>query len=166
VNNPDNHFRRNDDDDPTTNVTLQVLAGEDDRATWNTMDEGTFQLLERILAVKGTLEYWHGAPDNGTWTSERPPLEQRRVAGLVHESSTLALGAQDDDGVVGSDYRPYGVENVHITGGGLWPSGGSWNPTMTMVALAQDLADQLSGTTPSGADASMTDEKVPVGHPA
>jgi choline dehydrogenase-like flavoprotein len=36
------------------------------------------------------------------------------------------------------------VENVYVTGAGLWPAGGSWNPTMTMVALAQDLADQLA----------------------
>jgi choline dehydrogenase-like flavoprotein len=40
------------------------------------------------------------------------------------------------------------VENVFVTGGGLWPTGGSWNPTMTMVALAQDLADRQLGVVP------------------
>jgi choline dehydrogenase-like flavoprotein len=43
--------------------------------------------------------------------------------------------------VVGLDYRPRGVENVYVTGAGLWPTSGSWNPTLTMVALAQHLAD-------------------------
>ena len=45
---------------------------------------------------------------------------------------------------VGLDYRPRGVENVYITGGSLWPTGGSWNPTAAMVALAIHLADTLS----------------------
>jgi hypothetical protein len=64
------------------------------------------------------------------------------VGGLVHENSTLHIG-RDGEAVVGLDYRPNHVENVHVTGGALWPTTGSWNPTMTMVALAQDLADNL-----------------------
>jgi hypothetical protein len=38
---------------------------------------------------------------------------------------------------------PRGVENVDVTGGALWPQGGSWNPTVAIVTLAMDLADQL-----------------------
>jgi len=139
--NPENHFHRNDQEDPTTNVTLQVLASENDRLTWDTMDEGTFQMMERVFAPEGNVEYWHGDPNQGSWSAERPGVEARRVAGLVHEGSTLWIGDKDE-GVVGLDYRPHGVENVYVTGGALWPASGSWNPTMTMVALAQDLADQ------------------------
>lgn len=53
--------------------------------------------------------------------------------------------------VIGSGFCTLGfvervlkVENVYITGASLWPTGGSWNPTLTMVALAQDLADNLT----------------------
>lgn len=142
--NPDNHLRRNDGGDPTTNVTLQVLANEVDDATWDTMDEGTFQMLEQALSPRGAgaVEYWHGSPDLGEWRPERPALAQRRVPGLVHEGSTLWIGGEDAP--VGLDYRPVGVDNVYVTGGALWPRSGSWNPTMTMVALAQDLADRLA----------------------
>ncbi|WP_186102586.1 GMC oxidoreductase [Burkholderia gladioli] len=62
---------------------------------------------------------------------------------MVHESSTLHLG-REAEAPVDLDYRLKAASNVCITGGGLWPQGGSWNPTMTMVALAQDLADKLS----------------------
>jgi choline dehydrogenase-like flavoprotein len=136
-----NYLRLNGESDPTTNVTLQVLANQTDTATWDTMDEGTFQMMERVFAPKGRVEYWH---DNAevSWQAQRPSLQQRRVPGLVHEGSTLWLGKEEADGVVGLDYRPFGVENVYVTGGALWPASGSWNPTMTMVALAQDLADQ------------------------
>jgi hypothetical protein len=90
---------------PTTNVTLQVLANESDRVTWNVMDEATFQMLERALSPKGHVEYWHGDPVAGSWSSERPSIPERRVSGLVHESSTLWID-DADDGVVGMDYRP------------------------------------------------------------
>lgn len=147
-----NWLRVNNEADPTTNVLLQVLANDTDRATWDTMDEGTFEMLELALSPKGAqrVEYWHGDANVGNWQSARPGIEQRRVPGLVHEGSTLWIGS-DNSAVVGLDYRPYGVANVYVTGGGLWPTSGSWNPTLTMVALAQDLADRLCGGTSRGA---------------
>jgi len=142
--NSENFLRLNGQSDRTTNVTLQALANETDLQTWDTMDEGTFQMLEKALSPKGEnqVEYWHGNADKGIWLKERPLEVQRRVGGLVHEGSSLWIG-KGEDAVVGLDYRPNGVENVYVTGGALWPSSGSWNPTMTMVALAQDLADNL-----------------------
>jgi choline dehydrogenase-like flavoprotein len=153
ANNPNNGMVLNGEADPTTNVTLQALASGVDEETWDVMDEGTFEMLG-VLSPKGAgaVEYWHGSPTEGRWSSERPKPEERRVPGLVHEGSTLWMdGADGDKGVVASDYRPHGVENVYVTGGCLWPAGGSWNPTMTMVGLAQDLADRLSGHSGTGA---------------
>jgi choline dehydrogenase-like flavoprotein len=143
--NPDSWFRANPDDpDPTTNSLLRVKVGEKDLATWDVMDETTFQMLEEVLSPNGPgqLEYWHGTPDEGTWSTRRPDAAARRVDALVHESSTLHIG-ETDDAPVDLDYKLRGTHNVYVTGGGLWPQGGSWNPTMTMVALAMDLADRL-----------------------
>jgi choline dehydrogenase-like flavoprotein len=145
--NPDSWFLPNGGEDPTTNVTLQVLANQNDEAVWDTMDEGTFQALERILSPKGAaqVEYWHANSDGvtGTWEHQRPPQSQIRVPALVHEASTMWIG-EDSESPVRMDYRPQQVENVYVTGASLWPTGASWNPTMTMVAFAQDLADRLS----------------------
>ncbi|RTY88510.1 GMC oxidoreductase [Flavobacterium sp. GT3R68] len=148
--NSENNLRLNGQLDPTTNVTLQALASETDLQTWDTMDEGTFQMLENALSPQGSsrVEYWHGNPNEGVWSAEHPAIAQRRVGGLVHEGSSLYIG-KNDEGVVGLDYRPNGVENVYVTGGALWPASGSWNPTMTMVALAQDLADNFLNETES-----------------
>jgi choline dehydrogenase-like flavoprotein len=106
------------------------------------MDEGTFGILEKVLS-SGRIQYWHGSPDQGEWTTVRPTKDERRVPALVHESSTLHIG-RDETAPVDLDYRLKAASNVYVTGGALWPQGGSWNPTMTMVALAQDLADKLS----------------------
>lgn len=145
--NPENWLKRDGEADPTTNVMLQVLANDTDRETWDTMDAGTFQMLELAMSPKGPqrVQYWHGAPDAGDWQSTRPPADQIRVPALVHEGSTLWIGA-DSSAVVATDYRPYGTNNVYVTGAGLWPTSGSWNPTLTMVALAQNLADRLCDT--------------------
>jgi hypothetical protein len=147
--NPDNHLRINRGEDPTCNVTLQVVANERDEETWATMDEGTFHMLERVLSPEGAshVEYWHSdndrhEPDKGHWSDVRPSEVERRVPGLVHEGSSLPIGESGTP--VGLDYRLEGVKNVFVTGGALWPTGGSWNPTMTMTALAIDLADRLT----------------------
>ena len=148
--NEDNWLRKADGEDLTTNVMLQVTANENDLAVWDTMDEGTFDALEKVLSPQGAagVEYWHGDPNTGTWKGERPSTGQTRVPALVHEGSTLWIGEQED-APVGLDYRLRGVENVYVTGGALWPVSGSWNPTMTMSALAQHLADSLCGKAPS-----------------
>ncbi|MBB3231308.1 GMC oxidoreductase [Halomonas stenophila] len=145
--NPGSWFLRNHQDgNVTTNSLLQVRENARDYRTWDAMDEATFGILEEVLSPEGVarVEYWLGAPDKGEWSAERPGRQQRRVDALVHESSTLYLG-EEESAPVDLNYRFRGSNNVYVTGGGLWPRGGSWNPTMTMVALAQDLADKLEG---------------------
>lgn len=132
-------------DDITCNVSLQVLANASDNALWDTMDESTFQLLEKILPLQEGLEYWHS--DSGSpscWKATRPSEKQRRHTGLVHEASTMWIGDENDsEAPVGLDYQLRGIDNVYITGASLFPSGGSWNPVGTIVSLAMHLADQI-----------------------
>ena len=80
--------------------------------------------------------------ESGIWESSRPTTEMIRVPRLVHEASIMWIG-DDKEAPVGLDYRPKGVENVYISGGSLWPTGASWNPTPIMVAMATHLADTL-----------------------
>ena len=154
--NKDNWFRLNNEvisngvipsgkTDITCNTTLQVVENEVDRQLWDTMDDSTFAVLERLDSGDDPndpcqLEYWHDSTKS--WKKERPPRDQIRHPGLVHEASTMWIG-DDKSSPVGLDYRFKGVENVYLTGAALWPSAGSWNPTCTMTALAIHLADKL-----------------------
>jgi len=143
--NDKNWFLNNpQDNNSTTNSLLQVIENLSDRETWDAMDKATFGIIEGPLSPNGIgrVQYWHGTPENGTWESTRPAQSEIRVDGMVHESSTLHIGAEEN-APVDLNYRVRSTKNVYVTGGALWPQGGSWNPTLTMVALAQDLADKL-----------------------
>jgi hypothetical protein len=142
-NNPENWFKGNSEGDLSVNSTLQIVTNDNDKATWNAMDSATFDTLEKIISPKGNegVEYWQNSQNK--WEKNRPLKTDYRPKGTVHDASTLWIG-KDKSAVVGLDFRPYDVENVYITGGALWPTGASWNPTLTMVALAQILSDNLT----------------------
>ncbi len=144
-----NWIRLNGSEDPTTNISLQLELGENDRRLWDTLDEATYQTIEALVrgssADPSEIEYWTDEPgDKGFWTRNRPAQDQIRLNIIVHEASPLWIGTDPASSVVGLDYRPHGVQNVYVTGASLFPTSGSWNPTLTMCGLAQDLAERLA----------------------
>jgi choline dehydrogenase-like flavoprotein len=54
------------------------------------------------------------------------------------------MAAEASQGVVDRDCRVFGTENVYVAGAAVFPYPGSANPTLTVVALALRLADQLA----------------------
>ena len=105
------------------------------------MDEATFQVLEH-LSPSSKIEYWNS--EAKSWQKDRPPKHQIQHRYLVHPASTMWIG-DTDTAPVSPGYKIRGVDNVYLTGGALWPTGASWNPTCAMTALAMHLADSLCG---------------------
>lgn len=99
--------------DPTTNVTVHIEYTERDKKLWDFFDRATFDALS-VMSNKHQLEYWHegamGKP--GFWTRERPPQNELRIPGVVHEASTLFMGREEDGGSVNENYLLHGTENV------------------------------------------------------
>lgn len=139
--------------DPMANTLLSIGENDADRKVWHTMEQAAFTAVEEVLSGgdASNVEYWH----DGTWRHGRPA--DVRSDALVHEGSTLWIGERDSP--VGLDHRLRGSANVYVTGGALWPTAGSWNPTLTMVALAQDLGDRLAR--PSFVDGQSSGPPVP-----
>jgi len=133
-----------DDTDPTTSSRLRVKTnGANDISTLDGMFDATLATLD-FLSKQGAgsdVEYWQ---DGLGWTTEKPSAESTRADFVFHESSTMHAGHEDDAPVCPESYKVKGTDNVYITGSCLFPQSGSWNPTMTMTALAMDLADKLS----------------------
>ena len=140
--NESSFLKNKNDPDETTNSVLRIVSNrEEDLKTWDAMEKATYKMLEMTVGKenKDQLEYWK---DGIGWTYDR---QKFRVDTLVHEGSTLYFGDENDveAPVEASNYKIRGVENVYVTGAALWPQAGSWNPTLTMVALSLDLADML-----------------------
>ncbi|CAE6362802.1 unnamed protein product [Rhizoctonia solani] len=150
--NKESFFRLNPNDttgDPTANCVLQVVLDKKDEKLWDTMDKATFKAIE-IMAGKGDIEWWHQPkgkppPEQVGWKKERPGKETIRMEGIVHEAGLLPMGEDSDpNACVDRNYKLKGVSNVYVTGGALFPTSGSWNPTLTMCGYAQDLAKKLT----------------------
>ncbi|VUC22981.1 unnamed protein product [Clonostachys rosea] len=138
--------------DPTTNVKLQYTLADSDRELWNVMDEATYNTIEQMSAPldgqvdSDVIEYWHTDDNgvNGYWDKTKPDVTDIRIPGIVHEASTAFVGSKEAGGSVDEYGRPHGIHNVHVTGGALFPTAGSWNPTLTMCGFTQHLARHLS----------------------
>ncbi|MGK2965484.1 MAG: FAD-dependent oxidoreductase [Tepidiformaceae bacterium] len=78
----------------------------------------------------------------GLWGDVRPGP---RVHGCWHHAGTTRMSADPRDGVVDSDCRVHGVENLYVAGSSVFPSCGATTVTLSIVALALRLADHLEG---------------------
>ncbi|KAF9776085.1 hypothetical protein IL306_005774 [Fusarium sp. DS 682] len=142
--NTKNHVTLNKGTDPTTNVTLQYTLSPEDYTAWDVMDKATYDTIKEMAGGdehQSDIEWWNEATHG--WSKKKPPVDTIRIPGIVHESSTCFMGPKEIGGSVDELYRPHGIENVHVTGAALFPTAGSWNPTMTMCGFAQDLAHKL-----------------------
>jgi len=65
------------------------------------------------------------------------------ISGGNHHMGTTRMAADPYQGVVDSDCRLHGCDNLWIAGSSVFPSVGYANPTLTIVALALRIADSI-----------------------
>jgi choline dehydrogenase-like flavoprotein len=63
--------------------------------------------------------------------------------GNFHHLGATRMHTDPNQGVVDADCRVHGIRNLYIAGSSVFPTYGSSNPTLTLVALALRLADHL-----------------------
>jgi choline dehydrogenase-like flavoprotein len=73
--------------------------------------------------------------DDRTWPSN--------LSGGWHHMGTTRMHADATQGVVDPDCRVHGLANLYIAGAAVYPTAGSANPTLTLVALSLRLSDHL-----------------------
>jgi len=64
-----------------------------------------------------------------------------------HHMGSTRMAAVAADGVVDGDLRVHGLNDLFLCSSSVFPTGGSVNPTWTLVALALRLADHLKAST-------------------
>ena len=70
----------------------------------------------------------------------------KNIVGCWHHMGTTRMDCDPAKGVVDSNCRVHGISNLFIAGSSVFPTVGSDMPTITIVALALRLADQLEAT--------------------
>lgn len=93
----------------------------------------TLQLLtERFAAAElGTFEFGN----------EPPNLENMTDA--AHQMGTTRMASRPEEGVVDTDCRVFGTENLYVASSAVFPTGPSYSPTFTILALARRLGQHL-----------------------
>ena len=70
-------------------------------------------------------------------------LEAGRVGFFWHHTGTTRMHADPAQGVVDAQCRVHGISNLFVSGSSVFPTEGTAAPTLTIVALALRLADEL-----------------------
>ncbi|MEN3950772.1 GMC family oxidoreductase [Iodidimonas sp. SYSU 1G8] len=84
----------------------------------------------------------------GRFIHEMPVSERQILKGTTtarHHMGTTRMSDAPRRGVVDSNLRAHEIDNLHVAGSSVFPSGGWANPTLTIVALSLRLADHLRG---------------------
>ena len=68
---------------------------------------------------------------------------QTKYAGAGHHLGTHRMGVDPHSSVTDSFGAAHDHDNLHIIGGGSFPTVGTANPTLTLVALTLRSADRL-----------------------
>jgi choline dehydrogenase-like flavoprotein len=65
------------------------------------------------------------------------------VHGTAHHMGTTRMADDPTQGVVDTQGKVHGMENLHVAGSSVFPTGGWAFPTFTLIALSLRLAEQL-----------------------
>ena len=65
------------------------------------------------------------------------------IFGVGHHMGTTRMSYSNKDGVVDTDHKVFGYNNLYINGSSVFPTSGSVNPTLTILALSFRLSEIL-----------------------
>jgi choline dehydrogenase-like flavoprotein len=80
--------------------------------------------------------------DDTTWRGGHPWQGRH---GWDHQMGTTRMSLDPSTGVVDTDCRVHGMNNLYVAGASVFPTYGAAPPTLTIVALALRLAAHLRG---------------------
>jgi choline dehydrogenase-like flavoprotein len=96
-------------------------------------------IVGRFLESIGMTDLqWCRAPD-----AERSAWLEA-AGDILHPMGGARMGVSPEKSVVDADLRVHGVRNLYVASCATFPSGGSSNPTFTLMALCCRLADTLN----------------------
>jgi choline dehydrogenase-like flavoprotein len=141
----------NPDSRVTLGATRNRLGIPQARFEWRLLPEDTASIRRGLEILAAELESSGLGRLHDLLGDERPAAD---VSGSYHQLGTTRMSDNPDDGVVDASGRVHGVSDLYVTGGSVFPTVGAANPTLTVIALAVRLADEIArvlGVTPAPA---------------
>ena len=83
--------------------------------------------------------------DDG-WATQDSTQGNTTPSGSFHQMGTTRMHSSAKEGVVDSNLKVHGLNNMYVAGSSVFPTCGWSNPTLTIVALSCRLADHLKLT--------------------
>jgi choline dehydrogenase-like flavoprotein len=102
--------------------------------SYSARDRETREEAERIVAA------WQSDLD------ARPDELTQRDQWRKHPSGTCRMGTDPEHAVVDMNNKVFGIDNLYVSGASVFPTSGTANPTLTVVAMALRLSDHLLGS--------------------
>lgn len=69
--------------------------------------------------------------------------ERKKFNSNAHNIGTTRMSASPETGVVDTDCKVHGIENLYVAGASVFPTSGHANPTLMLIALALRLGEHL-----------------------
>jgi len=110
------------------------------------------EMLEEMGAVSGRGVVSAGVPTTIPEFGDQSLLQRGAlrgvpdtIGGLVnHQMGTMRMGPNPDTSVLDPSGRFWGIPNLYVTDGSVFPTSGGYNPTLTIQAMAWRTADSIS----------------------
>lgn len=116
-------------------IELNWSLTEDEKNTIRVANRVIGKELGRLGIGRLQMRDWL-RDDSNTWPDS--------LHGGHHHMGTTRMSSSPRHGVVDADCKVHGIENLHVAGSSLFPTSGTANPTLTIVALALRLSDHLT----------------------
>ena len=128
------------DDFGMPRLDVQIRFSEIDHRTVKTFVELFQKRIEQ--SGSGTFHLSDGEKD----LLENP--EKHAFNSNSHNIGTTRMAHDEEHGVVDTDCRVFGVDNLYVAGSSVFPTSSHANPTLMIIALALRLADHLKAKQP------------------
>lgn len=102
----------------------------------------TLQLLTQRFAEVGL----------GTFDFGNDPPNLENMTDAAHQMGTTRMASRAEEGVVDTNCRVFGTENLYVASSAVFPTGPSYSPTFTILALARRLGEHLLQTAPKSTE--------------
>jgi choline dehydrogenase-like flavoprotein len=129
---------------PESRVTLDAerdaLGMPRARLRWELSSEDARTVSTTLAILTEELGRWASGRGSQQLDSDDPWAS---VVGGAHHMGTTRMATSPGDGVVDSDCRVFGVDNLWVAGSSVFPTVGFANPTLTLLALSYRLAEHI-----------------------